>query len=307
MSVYTPYYSSTYGGGEQAVTISPDVGFWTGSLEYDAAGVTINFGATDDNGVTWLWQSISGFDGPDVQGGGVIPKSGDHGAWAAPQFYAARQLTLTVTAMAPSQALRDTARGLMQQAIPVSDLAILVYDEPEPKQIAVRRSGKITEAYSDLCAVTFTAGLVAPDPRKYSVQVSTVTVNASASSGGGLSMPLTMPLTFPGATPSGSLTAVNNGTFETRPVITITGPITSPGLTNVTTGMTVSWTGLVLGAGDALTADFGVRQGLLNGAFRPADLFSAWWNLPPGASTIQLSGNSGGGAAMSCSWRSAWI
>lgn len=289
------------------MSISPDVGFWTGSLSYPAAGVTIEFGDIDANGVTWLWKSLSGWDGPDVQGGGVIPKSGDHGAWSTPQYYAARNLTLTVTAMAPSQALRDVARAAMQQAIPVSDLATLTYDEPIAKQAMVRRSGKITEAYPDLLSVTFTCGLVAPDPRKYSTQVNTVTVNAQVSTGAGLTMPLTMPLSFPPATPGGTLTAVNGGTFETRPVITITGPVTSPGLMNVTTGMQVSWTGLALGASDALTVDFGIRQGLLNGVFRPADLFSAWWTLVPGSNTIQITGDSSGGASVTVVWQNAFI
>jgi hypothetical protein len=289
------------------VTVSPDVGFWQGSLEYNDAGVTIEFGATDANGVTWLWQKLDGWDGPDVQGGGVIPKSGDHGAWAAPQFLAARNLTLTATASAPTQALRDTARALMQQAIPVSDLAVLTVGEPVPKQAMVRRSGKITETCPTLCDVTFTCGLVAPDPRKYATQPTVITIGAQPTLGAGLAVPIVMPLSFPAQAAGGSLVATNNGTFETRPLITITGPITSPGLTNVTTGQTVSWTGLALGAADVLTVDFGIRQGLLNGVFRPADLFSAWWTLPPGSSTIQMSGASSTGATVSVSYSDAWI
>src|SRR6266487_4502712 len=89
---------------------------------------------------TTLFRS-DGWDSPDVQGAGVIPKSGDHGGWATPQFYAPRALTWTITASAPSQALRDQARALLQQAVPVSDLATIIYDEPVPKQIQARRSG----------------------------------------------------------------------------------------------------------------------------------------------------------------------
>ena len=66
-------------------------------------------------------------------------KAGDHGAWAAPQYYAARAITLSVTASAPTQALRDLARALLQQAVPISDLATFAYNEPVPKQAAVRR------------------------------------------------------------------------------------------------------------------------------------------------------------------------
>ena len=57
-----------------------------------------------------------------------------------PQYYAARAITLTVTASAPTQALRDLARALLQHAVPISDLAVFTYNEPVPKQAAVRRS-----------------------------------------------------------------------------------------------------------------------------------------------------------------------
>ena len=120
-----------------------------------------------------------------MQGGGVIPKSGDHGAWASPQYYAARTLTLTATASAQSQALRDVARAQLQQAVPVSDLATLRYDEPIPKVAYVRRSGQVTEAYPTACDVTFTIGLVAPDMRKYAATGKTVTITPMPSGGGG--------------------------------------------------------------------------------------------------------------------------
>ena len=85
------------GGFVQSVP-SGDVGYWTGGLIYGS--LDIEFGQTDTNGITWLWQKIEGWDSPDIQGAGVIPRSGTHGAWASPQFYAARTLTWTVTASA---------------------------------------------------------------------------------------------------------------------------------------------------------------------------------------------------------------
>ena len=181
--VYTANWTCTYGsdeflgvenfnvsgipGGYTPPVPAGDTGFWTGGLIYSAADLDIEFGAVDGNGICWLWQKLEGWDGPDVQGAGVIARSGDHGAWASPQYFAARTMTLTVTASAPTQALRDTARALLQQAVPISDLAQLRYDEPVSKYAWVRRSGKITESYPTLSDVTFAIGLVAPDPRKY--------------------------------------------------------------------------------------------------------------------------------------------
>lgn len=304
-------------GGFVVPVPAGDLGYWTGSISYappasnlaQLTPVSIPLGAVDGNGIAWLFQKIDGWDGPDVQGGGVIPKSGDHGAWASPQYYAARNLTLTITASAPTQAQRDLARALLQQAIPVSDLALFTYNEPVPKTAMVRRSGKITEAYPTLADVTFTCGLVAPDPRKYSAQVNTAgPVNASPSTGIGITFPVTFPLAFPAQPPSGSVAVTNAGSFESRPRITVTGPVTSPSVANITTGQTVSWTGLVLGPGDVLTVDFSIAQGLLNGAYRPADLSSSWWTLPPGVPcTILLGGLTGAGSSIAVTWQNAYV
>lgn len=304
-------------GGNPVAVPAGDIGFWTGSIAYQPPAtnlaqltpVSIPLGAVDGNGIAWLINKLEGWDGPDVQGGGVIPRSGDHGAISAPQYYAARNMTLTLTAMAPTQALRDLARALLQQAVPVSDLAVFTYDEPIPKQAQVRRSGKVTETYSDRCAVQFAVGLVAPDPRKYGAQVmDTGLVNASPTTGIGIVFPAVFPVTFPAQPPGGSVLITNVGTFETRPVITVSGPVTAPSLLNATTGQTVSWSQLTLGPGDALVADFNARQATLNGIYRPADLGSSWWVLPPGVPcTVELGGNLGSGAAIQASWSPAWI
>jgi Phage tail protein len=322
--VYVASWTCSYGGSmwegteDFAVTggtlpsspPSGDTGYWTGSLSY--GGNTVSFGQVDDNGICWLWNGIDGWDGPDVSGG-IIQRSGDHGGWASPQFYAPRTLTLRVTAIAPSQALRDLARALLSQVVPVSDLAVLNYDEPVPLQAQVRRSGKITEKPLTLTDVQFTVGLVAPDPRKYSQQVHSVTTAAAPTGLTGLVFPVVFPVTFPAMLPAGIVSVANAGNFETRPLITITGPVTSPSLTSLTTGQTVSWTGLVLNAGSALTVDFLNRVAYdQNGSYWPADLASSWWvmggQVPGGAVTeIQLGGAAGLGAQFIVQWQDSWV
>lgn len=295
--------------------VPADTGYWTGSIAYTPpAGsttqyspVTIPFGSVDSNGIAWILKQVTGWDSPDVQGAGVIPRSGDHGAWASTQYYAARMITLTVLASAASQSLRDTARAVLQQACPVSDLALFTYSEPIPKQAQVRRSGRIAETYPTLADVEFTIGLVAPDPRKYGTQVLTARVNPAPSTGGGFPVPLRVPFSLGPLTPGGQVTLTNTGTFETRPLVTFAGPVTSPALINLTTGQTVSWTGLVVPAGKSLVADFNARQSFVGGAYRPADLASSWWVLPPGQSVIAVAGQNDAGASVSISWSPAWI
>lgn len=295
-------------GAGLAPAVPPgDLGFWTGSLTSPDGSVVIPLGGTDDNGIAWLLQHVDGWDSPDVQGAGVIPKSGDHGGWAAPQYYAPRPITLTITASAASQALRDVARATLQEVVDISDLGLFVYNEPVPKQALVRRSGRIPETYPTLADVTFTVGLIAPDPRKYAVGVKTVSGTAVPATQIGITIPTTVPFTLVAQVPGGTVGVNNAGNFETRPVVTISGPITSPALTLLGTGEVVSWTGLVLAAGDNLVVDFGNRQAFLNDSYRPADVFSAWWVLPKGSSTIQLSGSGDASAKFAVAYQDAYM
>jgi hypothetical protein len=155
---YVANWTSTYGAGDVSLAVenfvvaaggpfipvpSGDIGYWTGAVTYSPnwsnTPLSIEFGATDPNGITWLWQQITGWDSPPSVGQ-VVQRSADHGGWAAPQYYGPRLLTLTVMASAPTQGLRDQARAQLQQVFPVNDLAVLRYDEPVPKIAYVRPS-----------------------------------------------------------------------------------------------------------------------------------------------------------------------
>lgn len=293
-----------------------DLGYWTGSITYQPlwsqVPFVINFGEVDATGTAWLWQSITGWDGVQTAGS-VVQRSADHGGWAAAQYYAPRTITLTVMASAPDQATRDVARAALHQAVPVSDLATLVYGEPVPKQAYVRlNSGAaITETCMTLTDVQFAIPLIAPDPRKYETAVQSPQALLPSPLASPLILPFTagLPQTFPAAfsAETSSVVAVNAGNFETRPTITITGPVTNPAAVNATTGQAISFSGLVMAQGDVMVLDTDNRQSFLNNVFYPADPTSAWWTLAPGANTIQLGGSTAGGATLEVAFSSAWI
>lgn len=285
-----------------------ETGYWTGGILYSPSWgslIDLELGAQDANGTNWVIISVQGMDGPPTSGG-VVQRAGDHGAYAPPAYYSGRPITLTVQATATSQALRDVARAQMAVAVPVSDLATFRLDEPIPKQLLVRRSGALTETYPTLVDVVFTVGLIAPDMRKYSTLLQSVTV-AQGSPAAGLAPPLTPPLLLPAGAPPMSASITNNGSFETRPTVTISGPITAPAVVNQTTGQQVSFSSLVLASTDSLIVDFLNQRATLNGAFRTADLSSSWWVLQPGSATVQATGTAGAGAQMTVTWRDAWI
>lgn len=287
-----------------------DTGFFTAGILWTPAlgagpSTDLEFGVTDANGTWWLITGWTGLDGAPTAGT-VVQRGGDHGAYAPPQWYGPRTITLTVQATARTQALRDVARAYLQQAIPVSDLATLRWDEPVPVQLGVRRSGPIAETYTTLVDCVFSVPLIAPDPRKYSTVLHQLTAT-QASPAAGVAPPLTPPITLPAGAPPMSVACANAGSFETRPVVTVRGPTTNPAVVNQTTGQTVSFTGMSLMAGDVLVVDLSARQAFLNGAYRTADTVSSWWVLPPGTTTVQVTGTGGTGSTMTVAWRDAWI
>jgi len=332
--IYVATWTATYGGsGDEFLALenfpmlsawpltpvpAGDTGYWTGSLTYQPSWspsvFSIPLGSVDDNGIAWVLQKVTGWDSPPSVGS-VIQRSADHGGWAAAQYYGPRIITLTVMASAPTQALRDAARALMQQAVAIgtssTDLTTFTYNEPIPKQAQVRRNGSaaVTETYPTMDDVIFTIPLVAPDPRKYAVQSQSAQIILPAPPDNPLTLPVTGPVVFPGGIPAGasSVTALNLGTFETRPQLTVTGPVQNPAIVSATLGEQISFTGLTLGTSDILTVDTDSRQALLNGSFYPADPYSAWFVLEPGPSVIYLAGQSTGGATLSLTWSSAWL
>jgi len=290
------------------------VGFWTGSISYQPAWASepfvIPLGETDSNGVAWLLENVTGWDGPPTVGQ-VVQRSADHGGWPSAQYYGPRLLTVTILATAPDQATRDLAKQQLVQAIPVSDLATFVWNEPVPKQIYVRQNGSanITMSTPSLIDVEFTIPLVAPDPRKYSTIPLTETATLPPPVINPLTLPLTLPIGFPGSAPpvASAITCTNSGTFETRPIITVTGPITNPSIVNAATGQAITWTGLNMGTSDQLVVSTDARQGFLNSIFCPADVTSAWWVMYPGDTQVYLTGDTfEGGATISVVWSSAY-
>ena len=109
-----------------------------------------------------------------------------------------------------------------------------------------------------------TIPLVAPDPRKYATVPLTATATLPPPVLNPLTLPVTLPAAFPGSAPpvASAVTCVNEGTFETRPIITVTGPIGDPSVVNAVTGQAITWTGLNMAASDQLVISTDARQGV---------------------------------------------
>lgn len=149
-----------------------------------------------------------------------------------------------------------------------------------------------------------------PDPRWYS-ETETEATSTLSTAGSGLSFPLTYPLSYGGGA-SGGVVLTNNGTFNTEPTAVVTGPLTTFGLENVTTGEHLQFNNGP-SAGQNLYISFHNRTVRLDDPDTGANRYSwiqdssQWWDCPPGDSSVRLTGSSAGSPQCVFSIRDAYV
>lgn len=272
---------------------------------------SLALGAVDANGVAWYLQTMEGWDSPDSRSE-FTDRESDHGAWASPVYLSSRPITLGGTIVAPSRDLLEDAMEQVRVAASLTD-TVLVVAEAVPKQATVRRSGKPLMQYITNTKATYSVMMTAADPRRYSTTLSTAST-ALPSTTGGLTYPITFPVTFSGTVTAGSFAAVNVGRFETRPVLTITGPVVAPSIAALYSDGTVRQLiySLDLATGDVLTIDTDARTVLLNGTVsrrRFLTVSGGWPTIDAGQSvTYQFTSSTyNATATLTAAWRSAWM
>ncbi|MFG3586627.1 hypothetical protein [Streptomyces sp. NPDC047990] len=277
---------------------------------------TLRFGAVDSAGVAWFLQSLEGWDSSEVRAE-MQDREADHGAWASPVYLGSRPITLSGTVEAPDRASLDNAIDQLTAVPALTDTTLTVW-ESTPKQAVVRRSGKLlAQPVTDRTA-TWSVLVTAADPRRYSTTLQSGTTGLPSTTGG-LTFPATFPITFSATTVSGQISAANSGSLDTRPVLTITGPVVAPVISALYADGTVRQLiySLDLATGDVLTIDTDAHTVVLNGATsrrRFLTVSGGWPTIPaaaPGGPTVvsyQFQSNSYNATAMlSAAWRSAWM
>lgn len=100
----------------------------------------------------------------------------------------------------------------------------------------------------------FVATLRAADPTFYDPAGVGYTFNVGAGSNG-FAFPIGFPISFGSSTVDQERAIAYDGTWRTYPIVTITGPITDPIITNETTGDKLDFTGTTIGSGSTYTID----------------------------------------------------
>jgi hypothetical protein len=279
-------------------------------------GVTVQLGGVllgvvDSNSVAWSINpdGVQGWDSADVRAT-LTDRQQDHGSWFAPVYLGSRPITLTGTITAPSAALLDAAFEQLLSACSLTDTTLIVNDSI-PRQATVRRSGKpVLVKVTDRIA-TYSLLVTAGDPRRYSTTLNQLST-ALPSISGGLSLPATAPLALSATTVAGSIAALNSGSFATRPVFTISGPVSQPVVATLYPDGTVkalSYTGADLAAGDQLVIDTDAHTVQQGGASRRRWISGAWPDIPAGVQ-VQFqfrAATYNANALLTATWRSAWI
>ncbi|MEU5442772.1 MULTISPECIES: phage distal tail protein [Streptomyces] len=270
----------------------------------------VALGAVDSAGVAWYLQTLEGWDSPDVRAE-FTDREGDHGAWASPVYLGARPITLSGTIVAPSRALLDQAMDQLRAAARLCDTVLTVW-ETVPKQAIVRRSGKPLMQYASATAATYSVMVTAADPRRYGITLESETTRLPSVTGG-LTLPATTPWTLSATVVAGQIDAANEGDFESRPVLSIAGPVVAPQVQVQMPDNTVRLVSYAqdLAAGEVLVIDTDKRTVTINGAVsrrRFLTLPSGWPVLPADSVTSFLfhSTTYNPTATLTATWRSAW-
>lgn len=260
-------------------------------------------GATDTQGTTWSLTGLEGWWETPAPRVAIEDRPQDHGGFDDVSWFSSRVLTIEGLAQSPDRATHLRARRIATSvAVDTTTLHTMTVTEPDGTVLrcAVRLSAatKVGDITDTLCR--WSMQVCAPDPRRYIDPEILHTLALPASPTGGITFATTAPWVVVGAAAStGSVTAVNVGTFGTRPVLTFIGPLTDPQLEHVQTGRRLAFD-IDLAAGETLVVDVDRRAVLLGGtASRSSALAagSAWFDLAPGDNELRFTAAAGGGTS----------
>ena len=272
---------------------------------------TLLLGAVDSAGVAWYLgaDGLQGWDAPDTRTQ-YADRQADHGSWAGPTYLTSRVITLAGTVVAPSQAALDLALDQLSAACSLTD-TLLTVGETVPKQAVVRRSGRPLMKRETNTIASWSVMVTAADPRRYSTVLQTASTGLPTA-GAGISLPITLPVVIPAGTASGQLTLTNAGSISTRPVFTITGPVTTPTILVQYPDSTVRQ--LVysdtLNLGDVLTIDTDTHSVVLSGPVSRRRYLSGTWPEVPLTSSVTVQWTAASydpAALLTATCRSAWM
>jgi hypothetical protein len=246
----------------------------------------------------------------------VRDRSRYHGSVDHSRWYAARVIELAGRVRGDTVADAQVQLDAFKKAVALGIEHVFKFRRsgfPEDERCVVRVAQQLDVESKPLArTIPWTLVLLASDPRIYGDALKSGSYDPTAGTPGtGIDFPIDFPIVF--GTGSGSQLSVSNqGNFETPPVFTITGPVTTPIIDNDTTGESIYTKGLALLAGETAVVDVAKRTLTIAGVSRPDYVDAAltvWFELVVGTNLLRLrgSGMSGGQTQLAVSFRDARI
>ena len=240
-------------------------------------------GGVDDHGSRVYLEALEGWDGASGTTLEISQRASDDGAWLGEAYLPARLLNAVVTVNAASFPAGSRSLQRLLSLVPraaVAEMAVTDHDEQLVADVV--QSGEILATRKG-ALIRLSVPLVAPDPRRYDPEPVTLATGLPSTTGG-LRAPFRTPVRVQAVVASGVLTAVNDGTHPTHPVLTVVGPCPPFTITNRTSGASMRFHDSVP-AGRSLVLDCRNRTALMDGT-TPRYVTGVWPTYDPGANDV---------------------
>ncbi|MGH8964922.1 MAG: phage distal tail protein [Actinomycetes bacterium] len=288
---------------EVTPTVGPGVPGTVLQRRYATLG-DLSMGLVDPSGTKVYLVELTGWDDGVPTTGESEQRVSDHGAWVAPAYLEPRVIGITLHLVGGSFRQVSESLARVVAAVPVSHLDTLTVDDHGViRQAQVRQEGEPVPVRKG-AAAKVSLSLVAPDPRKYAPNLVTLETGLP-STAGGLRVPFRVPARIQATTTAGILSAVNDGTFETRPTLIVYGPVDPFRITHRGTGRVLRFHEPIP-AGRYLEIDTDKKTALLDGT-ATRRLTGAWFAYAPGVNEVGFSADTyNPGARLVSEHRNAW-
>lgn len=256
---------------------------------------------------------IEGLEYPEIRLS-KYSRVGEYGAIVPNILYNGRQITLSGYVLASTSAAYEAARRGLEGALAISkdsnnkvSAATLKFTTMDDLALQCDVHVKNFQMrINNIIGGEFFLDLYAPDYQLYSQTLSSVTLSRTV--GGGATLPWILPIIL-SASSGGTATATNNGTAESFPTVTITGPMTNPIIINSTLNRYIQLN-LAINTGEQVVIDMKNKTILKDGqsVIQNKVAGSQFWWLNPGANLLQVQSSSGSDVgSVQVNYRAAYL
>ncbi len=241
---------------------------------------------------------IEGLEYPEIRLS-KYSRVGEYGSIIPNTLYDGRHITLQGYVLANSSGGYQAARRVLEAALAISKDSS---NKVQPRTLKMTTMDDLAlqcdvhvrnfqMKIMNMIGGEFFLDLYSPDYQLYSQSLSSASLTRTV--GGGFTLPVILPIVFTAST-GGTATATNNGTAESFPTVTISGPMTNPVISNSTLNRYIQLS-LTINTGEQVTIDMKNKTIVKDGqsVIQNKVAGSQFWWLNPGANTLRVQSSSG--------------